>query len=190
MGQHAHVATAVARAAADRRPGRHPRRLCSLALVLALAVAAALIARRPLQALVRRGPQPRLACQVRLPRLPRLRLDTRPVAVSECPAVDGIFALNRAAAVPTDTTRDLFFMPLAMYGIWWLCYGAWLLSIGHSAPERGWGDSSFKDNRPTITKLFGIPQSQPRKQACAYLLTHLTAVSLIFCVIPPLMYHS
>ena len=52
--------------------------------------------------------------------------------------------------------------------------------IGHALPEQGWGDSSFKDMRGPIAKVFGVPHSRPRVQALCYLFFHPIAVALMF----------
>ena len=106
------------------------------------------------------------------------------------PSVNSLFAFNEAASATVDTSYDLRYLACSLYLVWWLGYGAWLLTIGYDLPNRGWGKSSFKDVSSAIAKLYGIPQSRPRAQAAAYLLSHGAAVSTMLLVLPPLFYHS
>jgi hypothetical protein len=64
---------------------------------------------------------------------------------------DGMFALDtRDTEAGTSSTFDAagFWNPLMAYGVWWVIYAIWLLSIGHALPAKGWGDSSFKVRQP------------------------------------------
>ena len=62
-----------------------------------------------------------------------------------------LFAIP-SAAIPTGlaTHSDLIITGLGAYCCWWVPYTVWLILVGHSLPDRGWGNSSFGDMRPKI----------------------------------------
>lgn len=63
-----------------------------------------------------------------------------------------LFAIPNSA-LPTGlaTNWDLIVTGLGAYSCWWVPYTIWLIVIGHSLPDQGWGNSSFKDMRPKIS---------------------------------------
>ena len=79
---------------------------------------------------------------------------------------------------------------LTLYACWWLVYTLWLLIIGHALPERGWGRSSFADNRGTIARKFGVGDDRPRTQALVYCLLHAAVCGVLMTTVPLLLYRS
>jgi len=79
-----------------------------------------------------------------------------------------------------SSVGTLFLRGAIVYGIWWIVYTVWLLTIGLSSPERGLPTIYHNYRRKNLSLFKKIAGENMRSQAVAFMAIHFVLVALSF----------